>query len=256
MKHLPVAIAALFIATVLAIWPLSRGVWQKSVGASAGYVARQFSTLTDRAFAMLRLTSIDRALKEEQEKNTQLSAEVAALQALEAENETLRAEINLNKQLYRAEKAIAARVISRSHANFLQSYVLDAGSNQGVEVGQTVTSSGYLLGQVRSITPDTSEVILITSGRLLLPAFLQNSKATGVISGGLEGLMLEEIPLDTQVAEGELIFTQDIDGIVVANIPVATVSSVQARKGDIFQTVVANSPLDFAKIAIVNIIKN
>jgi cell shape-determining protein MreC len=116
MKHLPVAIAALFIATVLAIWPLSRGVWQKSVGASAGYVARQFSTLTDRAFAMLRLTSIDRALKEEQEKNTQLSAEVAALQALYAENETLRAEINLNKQHYRAEKAIAARVIIRSPA--------------------------------------------------------------------------------------------------------------------------------------------
>ncbi|HOE74720.1 MAG TPA: rod shape-determining protein MreC [bacterium] len=256
MKHLPVAIAVLFVATVLAVWPLSREVWQKSVGASANYVACNFSFVTDRALAMLRLTSIDKALKEEQEKNTQLSAEVATLQALEKENEILRAEIDLNKQLYRAEKAISARVISRSPANFLQSYVLDVGANQGVEVGQTVTSSGYLLGQVRSVTPNTSEVILITSGRLLLPAILQNSKATGVISGGLEGLTLEEISLDTQVEEGELIFTQDIDGIVVANIPVATVSSVQARKGDIFQTIIANSPLDFTKITVVNIIKN
>ena len=252
---MPVAIAVLFVATVLAVWPLSREVWQKSVGTSANYVACNFSFVTDRALAMLRLTSIDKALKEEQEKNTQLSAEVATLQALEKENEILRAEIDLNKQLYRAEKAISARVISRSPANFLQSYVLDVGANQGVEVGQTVTSSGYLLGQVRSVTPNTSEVILITSGRLLLPAILQNSKATGVISGGLEGLTLEEISLDTQV-EGELIFTQDIDGIVVANIPVATVSSVQARKGDIFQTIIANSPLDFTKITIVNIIKN
>lgn len=256
MKRLPTAIAILVVATVLAIWPMSRGVWQASVGRSALWVGQKATRVTDSISSLLHLSNIDKRLKEVEEENSGLRSEIAELQQLKQENETLRKELKLRSKSLDSENIIGARIISRSPANFLQTYVVDAGSDDGVAEGQTVIASGYLVGQIKSVTPRTSEVSIISSGQLILPVALQGSHGTGVVRGGLEGLTIEEVPLDTEVKEGELVVTQDLEGIVVPNIPVGTVRSIQQRKGDIFQRVIAETPLDFSRLSIVSIIKN
>ncbi len=255
MRNIQWAIALLIIIAGLALWPVSRGVWQNTIGRSAYFTGQFASIITGSIGTLLQLSSLGVKLKDTEAENARLKAEIASMEALKVENEKLLKEINLSTSGVEGKEKIYARVIGRSPANFLQTYTLDKGTSSGAEAGQTVVAEGYLVGQIKSVTSSTSEVNIISSGQLLLPVILQTSKGSGVVRGGLEGLIVDEIPLEAEVKEGELVQTQDLDGIVLSNISVGTVRSIQQKRGDIFQTAIAESPLDFSEIELVTIIK-
>lgn len=256
MKHYIRGIGVLIILILLAAWPVSRGLWQRSMGYSATYIGTSARKITDGIKTLIQLTSIDKKLKQVEEENSVLYAKIANLESLKIENETLLKEMGLQSADVTSRGFVVARVIGRSPSNFLQTLTLNQGSGYGVEVGQTVTANGYLVGKIKSITPYTSEVDIISSGQLILPVVLQSSKGTGMIRGGLEGLIIDEIPLDANVKEGELVTTQDLESIVVPGVAVGTIRSIDKHKGDIFQRAVAESPLDFSRLDIVIILKN
>lgn len=256
MKQYIWGIGVLVMLALLALWPVSRGVWQRSINYSAtrtGISARKF---TDGIKTIVKLSSLDKELKEAEEENSLLQAKIANLESLKIENETLRKEIGLQDSGVTSKNSIVARVIGRSPSNFLQILSLDRGSDDGVAIGQTVTANGYLVGKIKSLTPHTSEADIISSGQLMLPVLLQGSRGTGIIRGGLEGLIIEEIPLDADVKEGESVVTQDLEGIVISGVPIGTIRSVDKHKGDIFQRAIAESPLDFSRLDIVMIISS
>ena len=255
MRNIQWAIGILIIIAGLALWPVSRSLWQNTIGRSAYFTGQFASKITDSISTLMQLSSLGVKLNETEAENARLKAEIASMETLKSENETLLKEINLSSSGVEGKEKIYARVIGRSPANFLQTFTLDKGSESGVEVGQTVIAEGYLVGQVKSVTASTSEINIISSGQLLLPVVLQESKGTGIVRGGLEGLLVEEIPLEADIKEGELVQTQDLDGVVLSNVSVGTVRSIEQKRGDIFQTVIADSPLDFSEIELVTIIK-
>ena len=255
MKNFFWAVIFLFIIGIMAVWPPTRGAWQESIGWSAFYFGQSAQELTDKTMALVRLVEIDKQLKSVEKENASLKAEIASLQKLKTENEKLRKIINL-KRTSDYDVLATSRVIGRSPANFLQTITIDAGSDDGVEVNQTVISEGYLVGQVKSVTPRTSEVNVITSGNLLLPVVMEESRGSGMVRGGLEGLIVEEISLDAEIKQNELVATQDLGNIVVSGIAVGTIREVSHQKGDIFQKAIIDSPLDFNRLEIVEIINN
>jgi len=246
----------LILVFVLALWPASRGVWQISISKSAMWAGVSARKATDSIWVMMQLSKIDKKLKEVEEENLRLKSELAGMIKIKEENKILRKEINLVGENENISDFVSARVIGKSTANFLQTYTVDKGSTNGIEIGQTVIAQGYLVGKVKSVTPYTSTITIISSGQLTLPVALVQSKATGLVRGGLEGLIIEEIPLDSEVKQGELVITQDLEGVVVPGIAIGTIRTTIQHKGDIFQRAIAESPLDFSRIEIVLIVNN
>ncbi|MFA6082598.1 MAG: rod shape-determining protein MreC [Patescibacteria group bacterium] len=186
--------------------------------------------------------------------NDQLSAEVsrllvenARLQEVDHNNTVLRNELNIN-QTSGTRKLVEARITSRSTYVFQDKISIDVGSNNGIKVGFPVTSSGALVGRVTVVSGNQSEVELVTSSTAVTQAQLQQSRMTGIVRGGLTGLVLENIPQDTKINEGEVVQTSGLGGFLRPGLLIGTVSEVISKKNNVFQSALISPTVSISRL--------
>jgi len=111
------------------------------------------------------------------------------------------------------------------------------------------------VGRVDKVLDNFSQVLLITNSNSLIPVVLQESRATGILHGSLSGMVVEEIPLDAKVVNGENVLTRALESNVTEGILVGKVSGLVSKQSEIFQKTTIESPVDFNKLEFVFIIK-
>ena len=109
-----------------------------------------------------------------------------------------------------------------------QRLLLDAGSAQGVRVGQSVIDAGGLLGQIVAVTPGTSTVLLLTDLDHAVPVSISR---TGVrlIAYGIgrsDRLELRNIPVSSDVEVGDVVVTSGLGGRFPPGFPVGTIAGL------------------------------
>ena len=87
--------------------------------------------------------------------------------------------------------------------------MLDAGSGDGVRIGQPVIDAGGLMGQVTATTPTTATVLLITDPDHAVPAVVARSGVRLMVYGGgrADALHAADIPLSADVRAGDVLLT-------------------------------------------------
>ena len=134
---------------------------------------------------------------------------------------------------------IAARVSGKSSTAWNQTITIDAGRGDGVEAGMTVMASGGVVGQVASVSENSSEVRLLTDSQSGAAAMIQSSREEGIVRGSLEGLLyLQNLDEDAQVAVGDIVITSGLGGSYVSGLTIGTVVRVDAGEGGTPATVV------------------
>lgn len=209
------------------------------------------ATQTFRIF--FSINELSRENNELKFKNAELEAQLAKLADVETENITLRSDLNFQKQ--RADLKLApAEVISFSPTGQYQAFVINRGEEDGVKVGQAVVSNGFLIGKLNKVDKHSSEVWLITNPNLLTPIILTKSQTVGILSGGIRGLVAENIPLDTDVSVGESIVTSSLEGVYPSGIAIGKVEEIISRKEDIFISLRISSPIKFGNLTVVFVV--
>lgn len=170
--------------------------------------------------------------------NVRLRREVAALALarddlvrLEAENERLRRALDYSE----SERGVwlAAAVLTRAPALAAGRRVLrtDKGSNAGVAEGAVVTVPEGLVGRVVSVTPHTSEVLLVTDPSLKVScevALPGGDFLRGTLAGGSdERLTLRHILSKAEVPPRSPVFTSGLGGVFPKGIAVGTLLEVR-----------------------------
>jgi rod shape-determining protein MreC len=109
-----------------------------------------------------------------------------------------------------------------------QRLVLDAGSRDGVQVGQTVIDAGGLLGQIISVEAGSATVLLITDPDHAVPVVVARTGVRLVVygKGRSDRLELANIPLSSDIRRGDVIVTSGLGGRFPAGFPVGTVESL------------------------------
>lgn len=174
--------------------------------------------------------------------NLKLQNDLTLLKEAQHENEILKKEIgfyNSQKDL----KLLASNVIGRSLSGYLKTIIIDRGNKDGVKVGQAVISEGYLVGTIKDVFENTSEVRLITDYNSLVPVILQDSRGTGILRGGLSGLVVDDIPLNVEIKAGEQVVTSGLSQDMPFGLSVGKVNSIISKKGEIFQKISIESPV-------------
>ncbi|MEI8061041.1 MAG: rod shape-determining protein MreC [Candidatus Berkelbacteria bacterium] len=177
----------------------------------------------------------------------QLKVDGAKLTEISAENKSLKSQLDY-KNAHPEMTMVLADVIGLDPSNYFGTLMIDKGSRDGVLPGQAVVSLGALVGKIDFVSDDSSRVMLITSKDSIVQVMLQNSRTTGVLSGGISGMKLGSIPLDTIIAPSENVITSGLGGKLPKGIYVGTTGSEVSVKSDIFKTVEVASPVDFSKI--------
>jgi rod shape-determining protein MreC len=110
-----------------------------------------------------------------------------------------------------------------------QRLVLDAGSRDGVQIGQSVIDAGGLVGQIIAVKPGTATVLLLTDPDHAVPVMVARTGVRLVAygKGRSDQLALANIPLSSDVKVGDAIVTSGLGGRFPAGFPVGTVTALQ-----------------------------
>jgi rod shape-determining protein MreC len=110
-----------------------------------------------------------------------------------------------------------------------QRLILDAGSRDGVQIGQSVIDAGGLLGQIIDVTAGTATVLLITDPDHAVPVVVARNGVRLVAygKGRSDRLELANIPLSSDVKVGDSIVTSGLGGRFPAGFAVGTVMTLQ-----------------------------
>jgi rod shape-determining protein MreC len=148
-------------------------------------------------------------------------------QALLAENEHLRALLDMRGRMERS--SLAAEILYTARDPFVRKVVLDKGSTAGVQQGAAVIDATGLIGQVHRVFPWASEVSLITDRDQAIPVQIVRNGLRAVVFGlGFDGaLELRFMPVNADIQNGDLLVTSGIDGTYPPGLPVAAVSNIE-----------------------------
>jgi rod shape-determining protein MreC len=194
------------------------------------------------------------------QENDALIIENVQLNETQAENTRLRSLLDFAKGNptydFRGGEVVA-RVIGQDPNIYLDYIMLDQGERQGIMLGMPVVTERGLVGRVSQVHETTSEVLLITDPNSAVTAILQTSRSTGLVRGVAgRGLLLDQIPQDSEVNEGDIVITSGFGGSFPKGLVIGQVSSVNRRDYEMFQRAVVRPTVDFTGLEQVLIIIN
>lgn len=161
-----------------------------------------------------------------------LSERAARVDQLKAENESLRALLELRPAL--PVRSVAAEVLYEAADSFSRKLFVDRGQSHGVVAGSPVVNHLGVLGQVTRVYPLTSEVTLLADKDAAIPVLnartQQRSVAQGgALVGGVGGMELRFVSGVADVQVGDRLTTSGLDAVYPPGLAVATVASVDRR---------------------------
>jgi rod shape-determining protein MreC len=162
--------------------------------------------------------------------NTQLQR----LNFLEQENSQLRALLNLTKQL--KTKFLAANLLSMPVDSVTQQIIIDKGSVDGLYLGQPVIDAYGILGQVVTVEPEFSKVLLVTDVKSAVPVVVVRNSIQCIVvgTGRVDSLELINTPETTDIKEGDVLVTSGTGQRFPVGYIVGTIRSIKHILGERF----------------------
>ncbi len=170
------------------------------------------------------------------EQNAELRQLVADLEEARQENDRLRELIGFVDA--REFEAIGAHVIGRPSSSWENSFMIDLGTDDGVEVGMPVLGSNGLLGQTVIVTARSATVRLLTDQRSGVASLLQSTREEGIVNGTIDGqLTLDFVSVETTVQVGDVVLTSGLGGVYPKGLLIGEVEDVQSAENDLYQRI-------------------
>ncbi|MBB3844423.1 rod shape-determining protein MreC [Xanthomonas arboricola] len=210
----------------------SRGGWLSQVRlqanlliqpiwAVAGLPGRIGSQVRDNAATHAQLVEETRTLRNQL---LVANARLTRLQTAALDNAQLRELLNVAER--RGLDVQLAPILDIDLDPTRQRLLLDAGSRDGVLLGQAVIDAGGLMGQVIEVTPLHSTVLLLTDPDHAVPVSVARNGVRLIVYGRGDRLELRDIPLSAGVQVGDEIVTSGLGGRFPAGFPVGKVSEL------------------------------
>ena len=176
-------------------------------------------TVASRAALLERLGQLERD-------NLALSHQAQQFLALQAENNHLRKLLGSDARV--ASAVLIAEVVGVTPNPAVHQLVIDKGTEDGVGVGQAVVDAAGLVGQVVYATAFSARVLLITDASHAVPVEVVRNNLRSIAggTGWLDRLLLEGLPITTDIRRGDRIVTSGLGGRFPRGYPVGEVDSV------------------------------
>ena len=187
------------------------------------------------------------------QKNAELANELIEYESLKDEVERLREALNFteSKNNY---KYVGVNIIGYSGNSLSDGYIIDKGSNDGIAKNMVVVSYKGLVGKVTKVSSNFAVVQSILNENIAVAVMDQQTRdATGVLQGlsdkkDTNMTVVYNLPIDSDVKEGDIIITSGLGKIYPKQIPVGTVVSVQEDNVKVMKSAVVEPFVNFNKL--------
>lgn len=151
------------------------------------------------------------------------------LQELEKQNTNLKQLLDYTKT--KELKGIVAPVVGRSADYWWKQVTLGRGSKDGIQEGFIVMGTGGLVGRITSVTPHTSQVLLVSDPTSKVGVAIIRSRQMGFMRGRADDMAVMEFFDDIpDVKVGDVISTSAYSQLFPAGWPVGKVESINLTK--------------------------
>ena len=193
----------------------------------------------DAANAITDATANEQTLSQLQQENAALRQQLAETEEYRQEAERLEALLGMSEKY--SISGVVACVVGRSTEAYDQTVVIDAGTNDGVDVGQSVMGPNGVVGQIVKVTPTSATVRLLTDPQSGVAVLLQATREEGVCVGSLDGfLYLEDISSAANVQVGDVVVTSGLGGSYTRGLIVGRVVRIDQRQGESTRRIVVS----------------
>lgn len=136
---------------------------------------------------------------------------------------------------------ITGELIGTNYDPYTQQVIINRGRQDGAYVGQPVIDASGVMGQLISVSPYTSRLLLISDINHAIPVQINRNGLRFIAqgSGRAEQLNLSHVPETADLKEGDLLTTSGMGGRFPFGYPVARITQVSHRKGEPFMDVLA-----------------
>ena len=175
----------------------------------------------EQASQMIQLAEENAALRAENERLTHWQA---AARQLEAENQGLKAMLNLAPAP--GSSFITARVIGDQGGAFVRSVLVNAGERQGVVRGQAAITGDGLAGRVAETGARISRILLITDMNSRIPVMVGEGRERAILAGDNTGQpAVLYLPPRVEVKPGDRVVTSGHGGVFPPGLGVGQIAT-------------------------------
>lgn len=199
-------------------------------------------------------------LKEVMAENEELKAQV---DTLTTENNILQQdkfELSRLRELYKLDEKypeyekVGARVIGKDAGNWFQTFVIDKGSEDGIQVDMNVIAGSGLVGRVTSVSPQSATVLSIIDDSSNVAAQVLATSDNCIVSGSLKLMNENKISIskltdeEDKVTSGEKIVTSNISDKYLPGILIGYVDELSMDSNNLTKSGTIRPAVDFAHL--------
>ena len=194
---------------------------------------------------------------------TELNKQIDLLKAKQVLDEDMVSQLNQLRNVLDLAgsggyQVVAARVINRgSTETFKETLTIDAGSRSGITKNMTVISESGLVGVVKSVTSNSSIVLLMSDPTFKVGVRIAGTQSIGVVSGqGGSTYLLQLLDATGEIKEGDALVARGSAGDrpFVPGVPVGIVTNVNSNASSITQNADVESSANLEKISVVAVV--
>ena len=153
------------------------------------------------------------------EENSELREKIQETDFLVLENTQLRKLID--EQVESASNLISSRVIFDKKSPYLNSFIINSGTNKNIKKGMAVLDGKNFVGRVVNTNFFSSRVLLVSDLNSKIPVIIEPSGNHAILSGhGNKMPSLEYLPENHGVKDGDKVYTSGQEGIFSPGIPI------------------------------------
>ena len=129
-----------------------------------------------------------------------------------------------------------ARIVDVDIDPFRHRVIVNAGANQGAQVGEALLDAYGVMGQVIEVLPNTATVLLITDAAHALPVVVERTGMRVIAYGSRTSgtLELPNVPISADLKVGDRLLTSGLGGHFPAGFPVGTIREISNDASGMF----------------------
>ena len=147
------------------------------------------------------------------------------------------------------ETFLPARVIGWNTNVLFKSIIIGRGENDGLKINLPVVNSKGVVGKTVSISPNYTQVLLITDQNSAVDGLVQRSRCRGILKGrGLNECSFDYVIKACDIKTGDTIVTSGLGRAFPKGLYLGTVKQIDDSPDKLFKDVTVVSAVDFSKL--------
>lgn len=213
-------------------------------------ISNKIKNSLDFVFSFQDVVDENDRLKKE---NIELKNKLIAYEDYKRENEEFRSVLEFENQSD-AYKYVGVNIIGRTGGSFFDGYVIDKGTNDGIQKDMAVVAPDGLVGIITEANTNSAKVQPIVSENTAVAGLVQSTReSTGIVRGYRDYTetplaKIYYLPVDSDIKEGDVIVTSGLGNFYPKGLRIGEVVSIEEDKVKVNKNATIKPYVDFSKL--------